>query len=275
MLLGTGTPFPDADRYGPAILVQAGPKNLLFDSGRGTVIRLAQAGVPVSSVREVFLTHLHSDHLVGIPDVWLTGWFLGRTLPFRMWGPDGTRKFADHLTQAFAGDVEIRQRYPESLPADAVRIEAHDIKQGTIYRDDQLLVTAFDVDHAHVVPALGYRVEYAGHSVVISGDTKLSQNLIRYAKNTDCLIHVAWMASSKNSTPAGLRSLASAEDAGRVFASVRPKLAVAYHYLDEDALEEAVRTEYTGPFVIGRDLMVIEIGEDAVRWRTRESPSRK
>jgi ribonuclease Z len=126
------------------------------------------------------------------------------------------------------------------------------------------------VDHGTVKPAFGYRVDCAGHSVVISGDTKFCQNLVDFARGADCLIHAAWGASSKNLTPPSQRSIASAEDAGRVFAIAKPKLGVVYHYKDEEGLAGAVREEYKGPFVIARDLMVINLGE-TVTWNGKSS----
>ncbi|HMC26137.1 MAG TPA: MBL fold metallo-hydrolase, partial [Candidatus Udaeobacter sp.] len=208
-----------------------------------------------------FLTHLHSDHVVGIPDLWLSGWLLGRSKPLPIWGPQGTSSMARHLAQAFAFDIRIRQAAPDPLPAKAVEIDAKEIEQGEIYNDGSTRVSAFLVDHGTVKPAFGYRVDSTGHSVVISGDTKFCQNLVDFAKGTDCLIHAAWSAGWKNPAPPSKRSIASAEDAGRVFAIVKPKLAVVYHYKDEEGLGDAVRKEYNGPFVIARDLMVVNVGK--------------
>jgi ribonuclease Z len=264
-LLGTGTPDPRADRFGAAVLVSAGGEHLLFDCGRGVVIRLKQTGVALDDVDGVFLTHLHSDHVIGIPDLWLTGWLLGRKQPLRIWGPSGTRALADHLFEAFSYDREVREIGPGGLPATGARLDAQNIEEGVVYRHGSLVVSSFLVDHGRVKPALGYRVDFADHSVVISGDTKLSQNLIDHAKGADCVIHAAWMASAKNPTPVELREIASGEDAGRVFSAVKPKLAVVYHYQDPAGLAEAVRSQYHGPLVIARDLMRIEIGR-SVRW---------
>ena len=271
-LLGTGTPFPDAERLGSAILVEVADKKLLFDCGRGVVIRLTEAGVSPKDMDGLFLTHLHSDHVVGIPDLWLSGWFLGRSKPLRIWGPPGTRSMAKHLLEAFAFDVHIRQAPPDPLPAKGVEIDAEEIAQGEIYNDGFVRVSAFLVDHGTVKPAFGYRVDSARHSVVISGDTKFCQNLVDFAKGTDCLIHTAWSAGWKNPAPPSKRSIASAEDAGRVFAIVKPKLGVVYHYKDEDGLWDAVRKEYKGPLVIAKDLMAIDVGEK-VRWRRGSSGS--
>lgn len=268
VLLGTGTPLPSSERYGTAILVRAGRKELLFDCGRGVVIRLTEAGVKPSEVDALFLTHLHSDHVVGTPDLWLTGWFLGRKEPLKIRGPAGTRNLTGHLVQAFSADIAAREALPENLPRRGAELETKNIHQGVAYDDDGVRVTAFLVDHLNVKPAFGYRVEYRTHSVVISGDTRFSENLIRFAKGTDCLLHVAWMSSSKNTTPPEMRSVASAEDAGRVFAAVQPKLAVIYHYRVGKGIAEAVKTDYKGRLLIARDLTVIDIGDD-VTWRAR------
>src|SRR5947207_10420541 len=228
-LLGTGTPFPNAERFGSAILVEVAGTKLLFDCGRGVVIRLTQAGVSPKEIDGLFLTHLHSSDLVGIPDLWLSGWFLGRSKPLPIWGPQGTSSMAKHLAQAFAFDIRVRQDTPDPLPAKGVEIDAKDVAQGKTYNDGTTRVSAFIVDHGAVKPAVGYRVDSKGHCVVISGDTKFCQNLVDLAKGADCLIHVAWSADWKNPTPPSKRSLASAEDAGRVFAAVKPKLGVVYH----------------------------------------------
>ena len=122
-LLGTGTPFPNVERFGSAILVEAAREKLLFDCGRGAVIRLSHAGKPANEVDALFLTHLHSDHVVGIADLWLTGWFLGRDHPLRIWGPPGTSTMIDHLSQAYQFDVQTREHSSESLPPKGAEID--------------------------------------------------------------------------------------------------------------------------------------------------------
>ena len=271
-LLGTGTPFPNAERFGSAILVEVADKRLLFDCGRGVVIRLAQAGVSPKDINDLFLTHLHSDHVVGIPDLWLSGWSLGRDRPLPVWGPSETRGMVKHLLEAFAFDIGVRQGAPDYLPAKGAEIDAKEVEQGEIYNDGLTRVSAFLVDHGTVKPAFGYRVDSAGRSVVISGDTKFCQNLVDFARGADCLIHVGWSAAWKNPTPPSKRSIASAEDAGRVFAMVKPKLGVVYHYKDEEGLWDAVHKEYQGPLVIGKDLMTINV-DKTVTWQGKSSPN--
>ena len=264
-VLGTGTPYPKAQRFGPAILLEAASQKMLFDCGRGTVIRLSQNGVPVEAIRDVYLTHLHSDHVTGLPDLWLTGWFLGRKKPLRVWGPTGTLLMTRHLTEAFAFDLQIRQK-TESLPPEGAEFDAYEIPKETVYDDGPVRVTSFPVDHGPVKPAFGYRIDYAGHSLVISGDTKFSPELVRIAKRTDCLIHVAWAVGDRNPTPSAQRSIATAEDAARTFMEVHPRLAVVYHYKEENGVGDAIREIYSGSFVIARDLMTIVISRK-ISWK--------
>jgi glyoxylase-like metal-dependent hydrolase (beta-lactamase superfamily II) len=108
-LLGTGSPQPRMDRFGPSILVEAGEKKLLFDCGRGAAQRIEQLSIPFTSIDTLFVTHLHSDHVVGIPDLWLTGWARGRKVPLEIWGPDGTKAMMSHLAEAYQFDIRIRQ----------------------------------------------------------------------------------------------------------------------------------------------------------------------
>ena len=123
-LLGTGSPQPRMDRFGPSILVEAGKQHLLFDCGRGATQRIEQLKVPFAEVDALFLTHLHSDHVVGIPDLWLIGWPRGRKSPFRVWGPEGTKEMMAHLEKAYQFDIHIRRDVDEKLPAQGVVVEA-------------------------------------------------------------------------------------------------------------------------------------------------------
>ena len=186
-LLGTGTPRPMIERFGASILVQAGKENLLFDAGRGCTIRLWQLGAPLKDVNRVFLTHLHSDHTVGIPDLWLTGWIFDRAEPLEVWGPKGTGQMMAGLRQAYGYDIEVRSKFGNSRAGAEIR--AHDIHEGVVYEANGVKVTAFLVDHGNVKPAFGYRVDYGGHSVVLSGDTRPSENLVKHAQGVDLLVH--------------------------------------------------------------------------------------
>ena len=277
ILLGTGTPSPIVERFGPSIFVEAGPEKLVFDCGRGCPIQLNQKNIRLGEVK-LFLTHLHSDHLNGIVDLWLTGWLPPpwgkRTTPFVMIGPEGTKNMATHLEQAFAPDIRIRIA-DEQTPPEGARFDAKDISAGVVYEANGVKVTAFEVDHGDLIkPAYGYRIDYNGHSVVLSGDTRFSQNVIKFGTGADVLVHEVAMAKPEvANTPAAKRILAhhtSPQEAGRVFATAKPKLAVYSHISAAGGTGAsapqtsdyiaATRETYDGPLEMGADLMTINIG---------------
>ncbi len=281
-LLGTGAPVPSIERFGPSILVEAGGQKLLFDCGRGASQRLWQLKIPLGKVDGLFITHLHSDHVVGIPDVWLTGWipavFGRRAVPFNVFGPRGTKDMMDNLVEAFSWDISTRSK--EHNKADSgVLVDATNIKEGFVWEKNGVKVTPFTVRHADFIDsALGYRIDYAGHSVILSGDTRYSENLVRYAKGADVVIHevaAARVDSSRNSPLLNqiLGFHSSPEDAGKVFAQVQPKLAVYAHIVlltsdpsvpppTVDELVARTRTVYGGALQVGENLLSIEIGDE-------------
>jgi len=272
-LLGTGTPQPIMARFGPSILVEAGSEKLVIDAGRGALQRLRQLGVPYADITAVLLTHLHSDHVVGLPDLWLTGWLVSRaSKPLELWGPAGTVEMASHLEAAFAFDRAIRVADDRAAESGG-HIVAHDIGEQVVFDRNGVKVTAFLVDHGPVKPALGYRVDYAGHSVVLSGDTRPSPTLIRVARGTDLLVHEVALASADSvATNAQMRGViahhSTPTQAGTVFTAVRPKLAVYSHIVLRGGASTAdivrlTRTTYNGPLVVGADLMRIDV-DDAV-----------
>jgi ribonuclease Z len=278
-LLGTGTPGPRPDRFGPSELVQAGDQTLLIDAGRGATIRLTQLRISLSKLDAVLLTHYHSDHTEGFPDIWLTGWlppaFGQRKSPMHVIGPTGAKALIAGLQQAYAADLEIREA-DEKLPPQGVEIEVQEFAEdGVVYDKDGLRVTAFQVDHgAAVKPAYGYRFDYNGHSAVISGDTRLNENVIEHATGVDLLIHeVAAAKPELLKIPAFQRIMAhhtSARETGEVFSRAHPKLAAYTHIVRlgtktvaEPSLADIVaeaRQTYQGPLVVGEDLMVFDIG---------------
>ena len=162
VLLGSGSgPRLDLQQFGASTLVEAGSVRLLFDCGRGTTQRLTQMGVNTGSISRLFLTHLHSDHVLQIPDLLLTGWLGGsgagdgRLVPLSVWGPQGTRDMMDHLQQAFAFDIHMRRDLDEKVQGEGIKVVSHDITQGVIFDEQDLKVTAFLVDHGIVAPAFG------------------------------------------------------------------------------------------------------------------------
>src|SRR4051794_4420861 len=154
MLLGTGSPVPSPNRFSQSTLVEAGSQKLVFDMGRGVSIRLAQLDISLGSVSAHFITHLHSDHLDGLTDLWSTGWlptpFGSRKLPMVIYGPKGTVAMTGHLTEAFSEDIRVRKT-DELLPPEGIAFDAHDVEPGELYSHDGVTVTAFDVDHGELI----------------------------------------------------------------------------------------------------------------------------
>lgn len=261
------------ERYEASTLVEAGGEKLLFDCGRGATIRMAQYGIRLGEVSKVFLTHLHSDHVVDIPDLFLTPWASeeARQVPFEVWGPPGTREMMDSMQKTFAFDIRIRRDVDEKYSKVGISVSSHDIKEGVIFEKNGVKVTAFLVDHGPVKPAFGYRVDYGGHSVTLSGDTRFSENLIKYSQGVDVIIHETIDADALRASP-GKRTKEQIENiishhttldkAGIVFSRIKPRLAVYSHFLGTpERLVAGTRKTYSGPLVVGEDLMTIEIGD--------------
>lgn len=270
-LLGTGSPPPVMDRFGPSTLVEVGGEQFLFDAGRGAMQRLFQLNVPFAAITGLFLTHLHSDHVVGFPDLWLTGWigqpWGGRKVPLRVWGPQGTKEMMSHLEKAYEFDMRVRSHYPRQGAA----ILTEDFTEGLVYEKNGVRVTAFEVDHGRVKPAFGFRIDYAQRSVVLSGDTRFNQNVIRYSQGTDLLVHEVYAAPEELLRKSEVARIITGnhttpEQAGEVFSLVKPSLAAYTHIglaggLSVVDLVAMTRKSYSGPLEVGEDLMSFEVGE--------------
>ncbi|MBH5386976.1 MBL fold metallo-hydrolase [Bradyrhizobium diversitatis] len=277
-LLGTGVPTPRPTSFSASTLVEAGSEKLLFDLGRGATIQLYKLKIPLGAITANFITHLHSDHVVGLPDMWLTGWlatpWASRKGPMKLYGPKGTVAMAENLTKAFADDVRIDD---EHLDPVAVTFAAKDIEAGRVYENNGVKVSAIEVNHGEKIkPSFGYIVEYGGHKVVLSGDTKYDERIAKAAEGADLLIHEVAVIEPellvKNPVYKDIQAHhTSPEEAGQIFAAARPKLAVYSHIvfgtvkpapdIPEEPLILRTRTAYKGPLLVGRDMMSFRIGD--------------
>jgi ribonuclease Z len=273
-LLGTSAPALSTVRFGPSTLVQAGGLNLLFDAGRGSATRLMQLGVSLGTIEGVFITHFHSDHLNGFSDVWMTGYLGphgGRSTPLNVYGPNGIKQIMDGLMSAFQADRDIRGS-GGLVVNEGTLVETHEYSSdGVVFDQGGVRVTAFEVNHGELIkPSYGYRVDYSGRSVVISGDTKYNQNVIDYGRGADLLIHEV-DATNDPSHQAIMNNHTSPEDAGRIFTEAAPKMAAYTHILrlgssdypppSLDELAARTRETYDGPLTIGEDLLRFVIGD--------------
>jgi len=282
-LLGTGTPILNINRFGISVLVEAGKQKLLFDAGRGVAMRLHQQQVPLRDISAVFISLLNSDHITGLPDLYATAPLPtddGRLRkPLTLFGPEGIDNVARGIELMFKDQNRMRMLEGEVVEP-ATHITAAQVQEGSVYEKDGVKVTAFLIEHGHVKPDFGYRVEYGGHAVVITDDTTYSENLVAHAKHADLMVQSVAIGSRalERAAPDYVNHfygyLASPENAGRILSEARPKLAVFAHIslysrpdiarATTDELRERIRAAYNGDFVIGEDLMAFKINDHGV-----------
>jgi len=280
VLLGTGTPSPDPERSGAATAVVVNGTPYLIDFGPGVVRRIAAAsqqgvkGLAVVDVRVAFLTHLHSDHTIGYADLILTPWSVGRSQPLEVYGPKGLKHMTDHILEAYREDIAIRRRDKHVLgvpeQAEGYKVRAHEIRPGTVYKDRNVTVKAFLVNHGDVPQAFGYRIEAPDRTIVISGDAAPSQGVIDNCNGCDVLIHEAYSMMTYNAVSPAYQAYrrkhhTSSREVAEIATKARPGLLILYHRANpggvgrpnpEEVLLEEVRQLYGGKVAIGHDLEV-------------------
>ena len=269
VVLGTGNPNPDPDHSGPAVAVVVNGTAYLVDAGAGVMRRAEsarRAGVAALApdrMGVVFLTHLHSDHTIGLPDVIHTGWVAERAVPLKLFGPPGTAAMAGHLTEAWAADIANRRGGLQPHTENGWRVEPTEVTGGVVYRDSNVTVTAIPVLHDGWATALGYRFETRDRIVVVSGDTRPTDAIVDACNGCDVLVHEVYSARGfALRTPPWQKYHAdahtSSEELAALAARARPKLLVLYHQLlmgaTDDELLAEVRQRYRGMVVSARDL---------------------
>lgn len=197
VLLGTGTPNADPDHSGPAVAVVVNGASYLVDAGPGVVRRAAAAAarhqlpaLTPPNLKTVFITHLHSDHTLGLPDLMFSPWVLDRTSPLQIYGPPRTARMTDLLSQAYADDIALRLTGGEPSNRTGYAIDAHDVLPGIVYRDSNVTVTAIAIDHGRWEHAYGYVFETADRRIVVSGDTRPSETIVDACNGCDVLVGV-------------------------------------------------------------------------------------
>ncbi len=281
--LGTGAPRPSLDRYGPSILVETAEHSIIVDAGSGMRERLFQAGgfKKLVAVDTMLITHLHFDHTISVPGLWLSGWLYGRRLPMNVYGPAGTEKMMSHLQKAYQWDIDYRGVV--GVPLKGVELLSYDVSSGLFYDKKGMKITAFEVEHMPVDfktgkllefrgQTIGFRIDYKGRSVVFSGDTRSTDKskLLQYGKGVDVLIHEVQVPSPGNSEEAKLANVSlpvhsTPEQTSFIFAQTNPRMAVYSHIIPPGTTKEqlvaASRPFYKGPLTVAHDLMRITVGD--------------
>jgi len=272
VLLGTGTPNDDPNRWGPAVAIVVDDQVYLVDAGEGVVRRVAAArangvtALKVTSLSRVFLTHLHSDHTLGLPDLMFAPWVLERKVPLDVYGPKGTADMAAHLEAAWKDDIALRLYGLEPQHTRNYRAIVHELKPGRVYQDDKVTVDAIAVTHGSWPEAFAYRFQTSDKRIVISGDTIASDAIAAACDGCDILVHEVYSAETFKKRPPEWQAYhkafhTSTIELAAVATKARPGLLVLYHQLfwgatDDDLIKEIRAAGYTGRVASGKDLDV-------------------
>ena len=266
-ILGSGTPNVFSDREGPSVALQVNKMIYIFDAGRGISRRAFQANISYAKMTHLFLTHLHSDHTVGLPDYIFTTGVLGRTSPFHVFGPKGTQNMIDHIMAAYADDIRIRLTGLEPSAQESYEYHIEEIDAQWVYRDQYIEIRAFPVHHGNW-DCFGFSINIHGFHIIISGDTKPCQTLIDYSKDCDILIHEVYSCKGfqeKSPTWQNYHTSmhTSAKELGIIASKVKPKQLVLYHQLywngaDCDIIAD-IRENYMGTIISAKDLEQIDL----------------
>ncbi len=281
VFLGTGTPLPDPERSGPCTAIVVNGTPYLVDFGTGLVRRAAAArkkgvmGLEPVNLRIGFLTHLHSDHTLGFPDIILTPWVMGRKEPLEVYGPPGTQDMAEHILKAYEADIKARTEGLEHSNTTGFKVNVHEIKPGIVYKDDNVTVKAFAVHHGQWNFAFGYRFETPDRTIVISGDTSSDAAILENCRGCDVLIHEVYTQASFDLVPPEwqryrLAYHTSSRELAEIASKAKPGLLILYHRANpgcdqsrtegcrqagsEEQLLKEIRQAYRGKVVAGHDL---------------------
>ncbi|MBL7095652.1 MBL fold metallo-hydrolase [candidate division KSB1 bacterium] len=272
ILLGTGTPNPDPKHSGCSVAIVVNDVPYIVDFGPG-VVRQAAAlslryggeieALNVKNIKRAFLTHLHSDHTVGYPDLIFTPWVMGRDEPLQVYGPEGIVEMTDNILKAYQEDIKYRLYGLEPANNQGWRVNAHEIQQGKIYQDKNVTVEAFHVKHGSWPNAFGFRFTTPDKVIVISGDTRPCENIIKFSQGADILIHEVYckkMYDKKNEfwKKYHAKNHTSTYELAEIANKTKPGLIILYHILfwgatENDLLEE-IAEKYDGKVVVGIDL---------------------
>lgn len=271
-LLGTGSPVPDPNRAGPATLIRAGEQTFLVDCGRGVQQRLAAAGSSAPALTALLLTHLHSDHIADLGDLLITRWvmtFDPDAAPFPIIGPPGTAEVVDAMLKAFGHDIGYRLAHHPDLTGPP-RVEVLEYTEGVVWEEGDVLIRAAPTDHRPVAPTLGFRVEHAGASVVLAGDTVPCRSLDELAEGAGALVHTVIRKELIALMPAQrIRDIcdyhSSVEEAGATATRAGVGILILTHYVpgiapgQEEEWRALAATTFSRQIELGDDLLRVDV----------------
>jgi len=273
VLLGTGNPNPSPDQSGCALALLVNDTPYIVDFGPGLIRKAAtltsRYGGPLENLKihelnTAFLTHLHSDHTIGYPDLIFTPWVMGRDVPLTVYGPTGTKSMTEHILEAYKEDIRYRVYGAEPANDQGWRVNCFEFNQeGEIYRDSNIIVEAFPVTHGTWPNAWGYRFTTPDKVIVISGDCKPSPKVAEYAKNADILVHEVYSKAGFDTKPEVWKAYhaehhTSTLELAEIASLSRPGKVVLYHILfwgsSEQELLDEIRSGFKGDVIVGQDL---------------------
>ncbi len=275
VILGSGTPNPSPLQSGCALAIIVLDTPYIIDFGPGLIRKAAAlsptyggkiTGLEVEKIKRAFLTHLHSDHTTGYPDLILTPWVMGRDEPLEVFGPEGISKMTNNILEAYEDDIKYRVYGSEPANDQGWRVNNHEFTtEGIIYQDENVKVEAFPVVHGTWPNAWGFRFTTPDRIIVISGDTAPSEKVIKYADNADILVHEVYSKAGFDKRSESWKNYhsqhhTSTYELGEIAGKTNPKLLVLYHILfwgaSEQDLTDEIGEKYKGNVIAGRDLDV-------------------
>lgn len=268
ILLGTGTPYPSPTQSGPAVAIVYGKRFFLFDSGAGIERRINEAKLPINGPEATFMTHLHSDHTLGYPDLIFTSWIMRRNKALEVYGPRGLKRMTDLILEAWSEDIEVRVNGLEKEKREYLKVNVHEIKAGVVYDSADVKITAIPVLHGNWNEAFGYKIETPDRSIVISGDTRPCEALAEASVGVDVLIHEVYAAATlkPENRPGGeywpqycQEFHTSDIELGAIAKRAQPKVLLLTHIIRSGATDSVLlngirQGGYNGKVLIGKDL---------------------
>ncbi len=269
-LLGTGCPSPSHLRYGPSSLVSYEGTNYLIDAGSGVTQRLSEAGIKPGEIDYFFITHLHSDHIVDLYQLFISGWHTGRETKFKVFGPKGLKSHFDKVFEAYKEELDLRKEWEKRPNVEGLTYEITEINNEIKIELDNATIESVKVDHHPVDPAFGYKFILGPKNIIFSGDTRYCEVLEKSSKDADILVHEVFVGLDYDPVRMSLETIenisdyhTTPEEIGILASNASVKKLILNHFVppvfDEDVLVEKISKHFDGEIVVGKDLMQFDI----------------